>query len=104
MPLNEHVPAVLALHRTRRGHSMSSALYPKVFTSVPSERSAHPIAGKSSLVPALAPRCPICSGPMVLSHKFYAEPDGPLMRHFHCKCCKVGLTQADEEYNDEDVR
>jgi hypothetical protein len=44
-----------------------------------------------------APQCPNCSREMVLSHKFYAEPGGPQMWHFHCTVCKVGLTQAEQE-------
>jgi hypothetical protein len=46
------------------------------------------------------PQCPNCSRQMVLSHKFYAEPGGPRMRHFHCVTCKVGLTQAEHEEGD----
>jgi hypothetical protein len=43
------------------------------------------------------PRCPNCSGLMVLSHKFHATPEGPRMRHYHCRICKIGVTQVDDE-------
>jgi hypothetical protein len=41
------------------------------------------------------PQCPNCSRHMVLSHKFYVQPGGPRMWHFHCTRCKVGLTEAE---------
>jgi hypothetical protein len=74
--------------------------------SVPSERLAghrhNPTGvGLRITVPVPTPRCPNCSGPMALSHKFQPEPDGPRMHHFHCTMCKVGLTVAEKD-NDTD--
>jgi hypothetical protein len=48
-----------------------------------------------------APLCPNCSRPMVLSHKFYATPGGPQVWHFHCRVCKIGLSQAEKEQGSE---
>jgi hypothetical protein len=64
-------------------------------TTVPSECTG--VVSSHVTVPVPTPRCPNCVGPMVLSHKFQPEPDGPRMWHFHCKSCKVGLTQANDD-------
>jgi hypothetical protein len=69
---------------------------------VPSERLSrlrHIPSGMPSdaMTQVSTPQCPNCSRDMVLSHKFYAEPDGPRLWHFHCIACKIGLTEAEKK-------
>jgi hypothetical protein len=75
-------------------------------SSVPSERpdgGTHILTGSPrGVVPVPDPLCPSCCGPMVLSHRFYAEAGGARMEHFHCRTCKVGFTRADEEEHEDD--
>ena len=43
------------------------------------------------------PMCPNCFRHMILSHVFYAVEDGPLLSHFHCRHCGVGITEAEDD-------
>jgi hypothetical protein len=74
---------------------------------VPSERSRGlrhiPMEARPDVMQVpTTPQCPNCSRQMVLSHKFYAEPGGPQMWHFHCRSCKVGVTQAEKKPEEQD--
>jgi hypothetical protein len=51
----------------------------------------------------MVPFCPNCLKAMTLSHSFRAVEEGPVLRHFVCRPCGVGLTQADDEESDEGV-
>jgi hypothetical protein len=70
--------------------------------AVPSKRLSglkHVPTGMPSdaMAQVATPQCPSCSCDMVLSHKFYAQPGGPRLWHFHCTVCKVGLTEAEKQ-------
>ena len=49
------------------------------------------------------PPCPNCAGPMSVSHTFYAVEGGPRLQHLVCQGCHVGLTQTDNQENEEEV-
>ena len=64
---------------------------------VPSERSSALRHNLTEAPVMQVPQCPNCFRQMVLSHKFFAEPGGPQLWHFHCTSCKVGVTVAEQE-------
>jgi hypothetical protein len=45
---------------------------------------------------------PNCLKAMTLGHSFRAVEEGPVLRHLYAGRAGIGLTQADDEGNDED--